>query len=164
TSTTMALALGDALAVALLNRKGFSASDFRQLHPGGRLGGILQKVEALMHSGNEIPLIDLNSKMSDALIEMTAKRFGCVGAVDNDGKLMGIVTDGDIRRHMNPTLLEKTVQEVMTLSPRTITSQALASEAVQIMNSKAITNLFVVDVDEPVGIVHLHDCLAAGAA
>ncbi len=164
TSTTMALALGDALAVALLNRKGFSASDFRQLHPGGKLGGLLQKVEDLMHSGDQMPLINQQAKMTDALIEMTAKRFGCVGALDDKGVIVGIVTDGDIRRHMNPDLLEKTVHEVMTATPRTIRSQALASEAVQVMNSKAITALFVVDDEKPVGIVHLHDCLTAGAA
>jgi len=162
TSTTAALGLGDALAVALLNRKGFSASDFRQLHPGGRLGGMLLKVEDLMHVDDDMPTIAEKATMADALIVMTAKRFGCVGVVAADGALSGIVTDGDLRRHMDPTLLEKSVVDVMTASPKTIRPGALASEAVQVMNSNAITTLFVVEDVKPVGMVHLHDCLTAG--
>jgi arabinose-5-phosphate isomerase len=162
TSTTAALGLGDALAVALLNRKGFSASDFRQLHPGGRLGGMLLKVEDLMHSDDEMPVIAHDAAMADALIIMTAKRFGCVGVTVADGTLVGVVTDGDLRRHMHPSLLEKAVAEVMTKSPKTIRRAALASEAVQVMNANAITTLFVVEDDKPVGIIHLHDCLSAG--
>jgi arabinose-5-phosphate isomerase len=164
TSTTMMLAVGDALAVALLERKGFSAEDFHQLHPGGKLGQQLLRVADLMHVGGELPLIDGAAPMSQALIEMSAKTFGCVGVTDAAGDLIGIVTDGDLRRHMGADLLTQRVGDVMTRGPRTIMGQALAAEALRIMNERSITSLFVVDETRPVGIIRLHDCLRAGVA
>jgi arabinose-5-phosphate isomerase len=164
TSTTMALALGDAIAVALLERKGFSAEDFQVLHPGGRLGRKLLRVADIMHGADEMPLVEPETVMADAIITMTAKRFGCVGVVDGDGALLGIVTDGDLRRHMAPDLLAKTVREVMTRRPKTIRPQALAGEALGLMNARAITSLFVVEGSRPIGIVHIHDCLREGVA
>lgn len=164
TSTTMMLALGDALAVALLERKGFSTEDFRALHPGGKLGQTLLRVADLMHVGRELPLISVESGMQEAILEMTAKTYGCVGAIDADGDLVGIVTDGDLRRHMNVDLMHRAVREVMTEHPRTIRAGALAAEALHLMNEKAITSLFVLDERKPVGIVRLHDCLKAGVA
>jgi arabinose-5-phosphate isomerase len=164
TSTTMMLALGDALAVALLERKGFSVEDFRALHPGGKLGQKLLRVADLMHVGKELPLISVESGMQEAILEMTAKTYGCVGAIDGHGDLVGIITDGDLRRHMNVDLMHRTVREVMTEHPRTIRGGALAAEAVHVMNEKSITSLFVLDERKPVGIVRLHDCLKAGVA
>jgi arabinose-5-phosphate isomerase len=164
TSTTMMLALGDALAVALLERKGFSTDDFRALHPGGKLGQRLLKVADLMHVGKELPLTGVESRMQDAILVMTAKTYGCVGALDADGRLAGIVTDGDLRRHMDVDLLSRTVREVMTAHPRTIRAGALAAEALHVMNEKSITSLFVLEDGKPVGIVRLHDCLKAGVA
>ncbi|MFQ5618877.1 MAG: SIS domain-containing protein [Rhodospirillales bacterium] len=164
TSTTVMLALGDAIAVALLERKGFSPDRFHALHPGGRLGRTLLKVADLMHRGEEVPLVGGDTAMADALLVMTNKRFGCVAIVDGDGVLQGVVTDGDLRRHMSPGLLELTAAEVMTRAPKTIGADALASEAVGMMNANAITNLFVVEDGRPVGILHIHDCLRAGVA
>lgn len=163
-STTMMLALGDALALGLLERKGFSAEDFHQLHPGGKLGQRLMRVADLMHRDREVPLVDQSTPMSQALIEMSSKTFGCVGATDAQGRLVGIVTDGDLRRHMGADLLGQTVEAVMTAGPLTIAGSALAAEAVRIMNERSITTLFVVDDDKPVGIIRLHDCLRAGVA
>ena len=164
TSTTVMLALGDAIAVALLERKGFSPDRFHVLHPGGRLGKMLLKVADLMHRGEEVPLVGGDTAMADALLVMTNKRFGCVAIVDGDGILQGVITDGDLRRHMSPGLLDLRAAEVMTRAPRTIGADALASEAVGLMNSNAITNLFVVEDGRPVGILHIHDCLRAGVA
>jgi len=164
TSTTMMLALGDALAVALLERKGFSSEDFRALHPGGKLGQKLLRVADLMHVGKELPLTSVESDMQEAILEMTAKTFGCVGAIDAGGRLAGIVTDGDLRRHMGVDLMHRTVREVMTAHPRTIRPGALAAEALHVMNEKSITSLFVLEDGKPVGIVRLHDCLKAGVA
>ena len=164
TSTTAMLALGDAIAVAMLERKGFSPDDFQVLHPGGKLGNQLLKVSDIMHSGNELPLVPANMAMSEAILEMTAKSFGCLGVVDGRGILQGIITDGDLRRHMSPELIVRLTGEVMTSGGATIASNALASEALRIMNTKAITTLFVVDENCPVGIVHVHDCLRAGVA
>lgn len=164
TSTTVMLALGDAIAVALLERKGFSADDFHLLHPGGKLGRMLLRVRAIMHSDDAIPIAPGEMAMSEALLIMTAKSFGCVGIVDDTGRLQGIVTDGDLRRHMSDNLLSLTAGEVMTPRPRTISPDALASEALGVMNSRSITNLFVVEDGRPVGIIHVHDCLRAGVA
>lgn len=164
TSTTMMLALGDALAVALLERKGFSTDDFQQLHPGGKLGQMLLRVSDLMHADEEVPLVDENADMSEAILNMTAKTFGCVGVTDAKGALIGIVTDGDLRRHMGGELLRQRVGDVMTSGPRTIRPNALAAEALRVMNERSITTLFVVDGPKPVGIVRLHDCLRAGVA
>ena len=163
TSTTVMMALGDAIAVTLFERKGFTADDFQTFHPGGELGRRLVSVAELMHVGSEVPLIDDDASMANALVTMTAKRFGCVGIVGADGRLRGIVTDGDLRRHMGPELVSARAADVMTPDPKTIRPGALASEALGVMNARAITNLFVVDDDHvPVGIVHIHDCLRAG--
>ncbi|MBI2256290.1 MAG: KpsF/GutQ family sugar-phosphate isomerase [Proteobacteria bacterium] len=163
-STTMMLAVGDALALGLLEAKGFSAEDFHRFHPGGKLGQKLLHVADLMHGGPEIPLVGKNTQMSLALIEMTSKTFGCVGVTDATGGLIGIITDGDLRRHMGADLLAHPVSAVMTAHPLTIAAQALAAEAVRIMNEKSITSLFVVDGGKPAGIIRLHDCLRAGVA
>jgi arabinose-5-phosphate isomerase len=164
TSTTVMLALGDAIAVALLERKGFSADDFHLLHPGGKLGRRLLRVSAIMHTDDAVPIAPREMAMSEALLIMTAKSFGCVGIVDDDGRLQGMVTDGDLRRHMSDHLLTLTAGEVMTARPRTIGRDALASEALGLMNARSITNLFVVEDGRPVGIIHVHDCLRAGIA
>ena len=164
TSTTAMLAMGDALAVALLERRGFTTEDFQVLHPGGKLGQGLLRVDDLMHDGDELPLTGPNTAMSDVLLTMTNKRFGCVGVIDAGGLLTGIVTDGDLRRHMSKKLLDHTAGEVMTRSPKTIRLGALASEALGTMNDNTITALFVVDGGAPVGILHIHDCLRAGIA
>jgi arabinose-5-phosphate isomerase len=164
TSTTMTLALGDALAVALLARKGFSADDFRLLHPGGKLGRLLLKVADLMHKGDDLPLVAAETPMPEAILTMTNKRLGCIGVVDGTGRLLGIVTDGDLRRHMTPAVFAARTGEVMTRNPKTIGPQALASQAVQVMNANSITNLFVVEDGRPVGVIHIHDLLRAGVA
>ncbi|HEX2941791.1 MAG TPA: KpsF/GutQ family sugar-phosphate isomerase [Rhodopila sp.] len=167
TSTTMQLALGDAIAVALLTRRGFTAADFHQIHPGGRLGARLRRVRDLMHTGDAMPLASRDLPMAAALVTMTEKRFGCLGIVNDDGKLLGIVTDGDLRRAMGPDLLNRSAGQIMTLSPRTIGPDALAAEALHAMNAhdRPITTLFVVEPDgRPAGILHLHDLLRAGLA
>ena len=164
TSTTVMLGLGDALAVALLERKGFSSEDFHALHPGGKLGRRLMKVSDIMHTGDELPLAPPETPMTEALLTMTAKHFGCLGVVDADGRLMGIITDGDLRRHMPDGVLDRTAGETMTAGGTTVEPDRLASEALGIMNAKSITNLFVVDGGRPVGILHIHDCLRAGVA
>ena len=161
TSTTLQIALGDALAVALLERRGFTASDFRVFHPGGKLGAMLRTVGDLMHGADELPLIGLAAPMPDALLVMSEKRFGAVGVVDDAGALAGLITDGDLRRHMDG-LLTHSAGEVMTQGPRTITPGALAAEALKIMNDRRITVLFVVEAGQPVGILHVHDLLRAG--
>jgi arabinose-5-phosphate isomerase len=164
TSTTMMLALGDATAVALLERKGFTTDDFQVLHPGGKLGRMLLRVADIMHEGGELPLAGVEASVANAILIMTAKHFGCVGVTGADGRLVGIITDGDLRRHMPGDLLAHKAGEIMTAAPRTIRPQALASEALGLMNSSKITNLFVVDGGAPLGIVHIHDCLRAGVA
>jgi arabinose-5-phosphate isomerase len=165
TSTTMMMALGDALAIALLERKGFSTDDYRVLHPGGRLGRRLLRVADIMRAGEDVPLVPLGTAMSEAILTMTQKSLGCVGITDAVQHLVGIVTDGDLRRHMGGDLLRSTVDQVMTPAPKTIRPQALAAEGLGVMNAKPrpITNLFVVDDEQRVlGILHIHDCLRAG--
>lgn len=164
TSSLMMLALGDALSIALLEGRGFTSTDFSVLHPGGKLGALLKYARDLMHSGDAVPLKPLGTKMSEALVEMTSKGFGCVGVIDARGHLAGIVTDGDLRRHMGPDLMAATVDEVMTRNPKTIGRDVLAGEALEILNSSKITTLIVTDGNKPVGIVHLHDFLRAGVA
>lgn len=161
TSTTLQIALGDALAVALLERRGFTASDFRVFHPGGKLGAMLRTVGDLMHDKAELPLVAAEAAMPDALLVMSEKRFGAVGVVDDAGRLSGLITDGDLRRHMDG-LLTHTAGEVMTRGPLTIGPQALAAEALKLMNERRVTVLFVVEDARPVGIVHVHDLLRAG--
>jgi arabinose-5-phosphate isomerase len=167
TSTTMQMALGDALAVALLARRGFSAHDFRNIHPGGKLGARLKRVRDLMHSGTELPLTSPGTRMDVALLTMTAKHFGCLGVVDDGQKLLGIVTDGDLRRHMGPDLLNQNVDAIMTRTPKTIAPEALAEDALHQMNmpDRPVIALFVVDdAKMVVGILHIHDLLRAGLA
>jgi len=162
TSTTMTLALGDALAIALMEHRRFTPDHFRMFHPGGKLGAKLLKVADLMHA--EVPLIAWDRPMGEALIEISRKGFGVVGVTDDAGHLAGIITDGDLRRHMDG-LLALTAGQVMTKNPRTIAPDALAEKAVAAMNDRKITSLFVIDPAEagkPVGIVHIHDCLRAG--
>jgi len=165
TSTTMMMALGDALAIALLERRGFTLADFKLFHPGGRLGRRLLRVGDIMHSGAAVPLVSPATPMSEAILVMTARSFGCAGVCDGDGVLIGILTDGDLRRHMNDGLLSRSVAEVMHRDPRTITAHHLAAEALGQMNRLAITSLFVVDEQRrPAGFLHMHDCLRAGVA
>ena len=164
TSSLMQLALGDALAMALLESRGFTAVDFGVFHPGGRLGAALKFVRDVMHPGDAVPLIKHGAPMSDAIVEMSAKGFGCVAVIDRDGKLAGVVTDGDLRRHMRADLLQTPVDAVMTAKPKTVRPGQLASEALQILNASKITALIVVESERPVGIVHFHDLLRAGVA
>ena len=164
TSTTMMMALGDALAIALLERRGFSPADFQLFHPGGKLGRRLLRVGDIMHSGEATPLVPPDASMSEAILVMSAKSFGCVGVCES-GRLVGVITDGDLRRHMDDGLLGRNVREIMHRSPKTITARQLAAEALGVMNRFAITSLFVVDDDQrPAGFLHMHDCLRAGIA
>lgn len=162
TSTTMQLAIGDALAIALLEAKGFSAHDFHQFHPGGKLGAALSHASDIMHKGDAMPIVAHDTVMSDALIVITEKSFGCVGVVDGDGDLVGVVTDGDLRRHMGTDLISKKVSDVMSKKPKTVAPETLASVALEVLNSSKITSLFVVDGRKPVGILHIHDLLRIG--
>lgn len=164
-STTMTLALGDALAVALMEHREFTPEHFREFHPGGKLGAQLSRVSDLMHRGDRLPLIDRDTKMPDALIEISQKGFGVVGVTEPDGTLAGIITDGDLRRHMDG-LLSQHARDVMTPDPTTITPESLAEQAVAVMNAgnsgRGITCLFVVEDQTPVGLIHIHDCLRVG--
>ena len=162
TSTTMMLALGDALAVALLERRGFSAADFRVFHPGGQLGRRLLKVADIMHGGDSLPVVAPQAVMTEVILEMTAKSLGCVGVIGADGLLAGIITDGDLRRHLRPDLMSQPAIEVMTRQPKTVAPSLLAAEALRIMNEKSVTSLFVVEQGRPVGVLHVHDLLRAG--
>lgn len=165
TSTTMQLALGDALAVALLEAKGFTAQDFRVFHPGGKLGAKLTFVRDMMHRDARVPLVKLGAPMGEAVVQISAKGFGCVGVIDGGGVLVGIVTDGDLRRHMRPDLMAAKVDEIMTRAPRTVTPETLAVEALEMLNSRKISAMLVVDkANHPCGIVHLHDLLRVGVA
>ena len=165
TSTTMQLALGDALAIALLEARGFSARDFKVYHPGGKLGAKLTFVRDVMHKGGEIPRVRSGAPMAEAIVEMTGKRFGCVAVVDEPGTLIGIVTDGDLRRHMGPQLMDQAIDAIMTRTPTTIGPEALAVEALALLNERRRSVLLVVDTArKPVGIVHLHDLYAIGVA
>ncbi|WP_298915962.1 KpsF/GutQ family sugar-phosphate isomerase [uncultured Roseobacter sp.] len=163
-STTMTLALGDALAIALMEHRSFTPENFRDFHPGGKLGAQLSRVSDLMHSGDQLPLVSPTTPMSEALIEISQKGFGVVGVTGNDGTLAGIITDGDLRRHMDG-LLSLTAQDVMTASPVTIEPGALAEKAVAMMQGRQITSLFVVDNEGPPvprGLIRIHDCLRVG--
>ncbi|WP_372602684.1 SIS domain-containing protein [Actibacterium sp.] len=166
TSTTMTLALGDALAIALMEHRKFTPTDFRQFHPGGKLGAQLAKVSDLMHGPDELPVIASGTHMGEALLTISQKGFGVVGVTDAKGALIGVVTDGDLRRHMQG-LLDLTADQVMSKSPVTIAPDALAEEALALMNARKVTCLFVVDPTgdgTPAGILHIHDCLRAGVA
>ena len=158
-STTCTLALGDALAVTLLKKKKFTESDFRELHPGGKLGQMLSEVKDVMKMNLNIPLIAESKNMSYAILEMTSKGEGCVGVVSKKNELIGIITDGDIRRNMNPKLLDKNVKEIMTKKPKTLSPNTLISKALKIMNEESITNIFITKQKKPIGIIHMHDIL-----
>lgn len=164
TSTMMQLALGDSIAIALLESKGFTALDFGVLHPGGQLGARLKFVDDLMHREADLPLTAADTVMAEAIVIMTEKALGCLGVVDQEGQLQGIITDGDLRRHMGNGLLDRRAAEIMTPAPKTVTRDIMASAALEIINASAITALFVVEDGRPVGIVHIHDLLRAGIA
>lgn len=161
-STTATLVLGDILTTCLIERKGFTKEDFNNRHPGGKLGSILQKVSDLMHTGEEMPILNEKSGMKEALLEMTTKRLGCVGFINSDGELTGMLTDGDLRRCLSPQVLERCAGELMTKNPTTISKDIMASSAMKIMHDKKITNLFVLENKKPVGIIHIHDLLNNG--
>jgi arabinose-5-phosphate isomerase len=160
TSTTMTLALGDALAMTVMRQKGFSRSDFGRLHPGGSLGARLKPVSRIMHSGDAVPLTRENSSMHDTIVEMSAKRLGIVGVVDEAGDLIGAITDGDLRRHIEQGL-DRSAAEFMTRDPKTIAPDALVDEALTLFEEHRITALFVVEGGKPVGVLHIHDCPAS---
>ncbi len=164
TSTTMQLALGDALAVALLEAKGFTAHDFKVFHPGGKLGASLKYVRDLMHHGDAMPLVRSEALMSEALLVMTQKTFGCVGVLDASGRLAGMITDGDLRRHMSGGLLALKAADIMTRTPDTLAPTVLASAALEHFNARKRTQMFVLDGGAPIGILHVHDLLRAGVA
>lgn len=164
TSTLIQLALGDALAVALFESRGFTALDFKALHPGGKLGATLTYVRDIMRKEDGTPLVPTGTRMSDAIVEMTAKGYGCVGITNREGSLIGIITDGDLRRHMSENLLAQTVDKVMTKDPKTVRPDQLAGEAMAILNAVKVTALFVVEEKKPVGLVRFHDLLRIGAA
>ncbi len=165
TSAMLQLAVGDALAIALLERRGFSAEDFKTFHPGGKLGAQLRLVQELAHVAEQVPLLAVGRPMSDAVIEMSAKGFGVVGIVDESGVLIGVITDGDLRRHMAGNLLVQPVEEVMSRNPRVVHGDVLASAAMEFMQEHKVTVLFLVDeAGIPAGILHIHDLLRAGVA
>jgi arabinose-5-phosphate isomerase len=164
TSTAMQLVLGDCLAIALLEARGFTAHQFKAFHPGGSLGASLKYVSDVMHKGERLPLARDSEPMSGALLTMTQKSFGCLGIVDAKGKLIGIVTDGDLRRHMGEDLVRARTADIMTRRPKTASPKMLASAALELINASRITALFVVEKGRPVGIVHIHDLLRAGVA
>jgi arabinose-5-phosphate isomerase len=164
TSTLMQAAIGDAIAIALLEGRGFTALEFASFHPGGKLGAMLKFVRDYMRTGESIPVKPVGTGMSDAVVEMSAKGLGCVCIVNGSGEIAGIITDGDLRRHMRPDLLTVPVDEIMTRRPKTVPPDMLASEMLEILNSSKITALIVTEANKPVGIVHLHDLLRAGVA
>jgi arabinose-5-phosphate isomerase len=167
TSTLMQAAIGDAIAIALLEGRGFTALEFAKFHPGGKLGAMLKFVRDYMRTGTDIPLKPLGTRMSDAMMEMSAKGLGCVCIVDASGEVAGIITDGDLRRHMRPDLpdlLTVTVDDIMTKKPKTAPPSMLATEMIELLNANRITTLIVTEANKPVGIVHMHDLLRAGVA
>ncbi|MEY8843258.1 SIS domain-containing protein [Cribrihabitans sp. XS_ASV171] len=164
TSTTLTLALGDALAVSLMAQRGFLAADFQVFHPGGKLGAQMARVSAFMHTGDAIPLVPAQARMDEVLLTMTSKGFGTTGVLDAEGRLAGIISDGDLRRNMTG-LMDRTALEIATRNPVTMGPASFAAQALAVMNEKKITAIFVLDDDRrPLGILHLHDCLRAGVA
>lgn len=164
TSALLQLVIGDALAVALLEARGFTPDHFRTLHPGGQLGANLMLIREVMHTGDEMPVVGLGTKMPEAMMMLSKKRFGCVCVVDNEGRLAGIVTDGDLARNLDRNLADTVVDDIMTRRPKTAKPQMLASTALALLNDHHISALIVVDADKPVGVVHFHDLLRIGAA
>ncbi|GGF04764.1 KpsF/GutQ family sugar-phosphate isomerase [Stappia taiwanensis] len=163
-STILQMATGDALAIALLEGRGFTAQDFRVYHPGGRLGASLQHARDIMHGQDALPLTTPETSMGEAIVLITQKGFGVLGVVDADGRLIGIITDGDLRRHLSPDFLDKTVGDVMTRSPKSVAPNMLLASTMEFLNSQSITSVFVVEDGMPVGILHLHDLLRHGVA
>ena len=161
-STTMQLALGDALAVALLESRGFTPHDFRVFHPGGKLGASLRYVRDVMHTDEHVPLVPRGTMMSEGIVLMTARGFGCLGVIDDDERLTGIITDGDLRRHLSDDLLSRRVEEVMTPDPKVIEPDVVVTGALERLDSLNITSLFVVENEKPIGIVHVHDLMRLG--
>jgi len=161
-STTATLVLGDILTSGLIQRKGFSKSDFNDRHPGGKLGSILQRVSDLMHTDSAMPVLEEHANMQSVLLEMTSKRLGCVGFVNENGELTGMLTDGDLRRCLSNKILDEKALNIMTKYPKTVTKDVMASEVVKILNEKKITNIFVVEDKKPIGVVHIHDLLNSG--
>lgn len=162
TSTLMQLALGDALAISLLEKRGFTEADFKTLHPGGKLGASLKAVSEIMHLEERLPLVSLGTSMSDAIVEMTAKSFGIVGVIDDQRRLQGVITDGDLRRHIETDMRASQVNDVMSKTPKTITGDLLAAQALEMMQSNKISSLFVIEDGKPIGIIHLLDLLREG--
>jgi arabinose-5-phosphate isomerase len=162
TSTTMQMALGDAFAMCLLEARGFSASDFRVFHPGGKLGAQLLRAADLMQGGDNLPLLGATALLSEAIVAMTSRRSGIGGVVSWEGELLGVITDGDIRRAFHQGFIDRPVTEVMTATPTIAHPESLAPDLVTVMNTRAITSMFVVDQGKPIGILHLHDLLRAG--
>lgn len=160
TSTTMALALGDALAMTVMRQKGFTRSDFGRLHPGGSLGARLKPVTRLMHKGEQLPLVDRDTSMHDTIVVMTEKRLGVVGVTDGNGDLVGVITDGDLRRHMEQGL-DHPASAFMSADPKTIEPASLVDDALALFDEHRITTLFVVEGRKPIGVLHIHDCPAA---
>ena len=158
-STTVTLVLGDIITVALIERKGFSAAEFNQRHPGGKLGSILQRVKDIMHSGSKMPLLNENAHINEIILEMTSKRLGCVGFINESGEFCGMFTDGDLRRCISQNLGSQKAKDIMTKNPITIDKDMFASEALKIMNQKKITNLFILEDKKPIGVIHIHDLL-----
>lgn len=163
-STTATLVLGDILTSCMIERKGFTKSDFNVRHPGGKLGSILQRVSDLMHVGQDMPLLEEHSNMKNVLLEMTSKRLGCVGLINQEGKLTGLITDGDLRRCLSEKILDEKAINVMTRNPKTVSKDVMAAEVLKIMHDKKITNMFVVESGEPIGVIHIHDLLDHGVA
>lgn len=163
-STTATLVLGDVLTVGLIERKGFSKEDFNLRHPGGKLGAILKRVGDLMHTGQDMPILDENSNMQAVLLEMTSKCLGCVGFINQSGMLTGMLTDGDLRRCLSPSILNEKAINLMTKNPKTVSKDMISAEALKIMHDKKITNMFVLEDGRPIGVIHIHDLLNNGVA
>jgi len=158
-STSMSMIIGDCIAIALLELRGFKSNEFKKLHPGGNLGKDLKNLSEIMHVKSKVPLAKLDEKMSKALITMTKKSFGCIGVINNKNQIVGIITDGDLRRKLNSKFLEKKASEIMTKNPSLASKNMLVGEAINLMNTKKITSLFICDKKKPLGIVHIHDLL-----
>ena len=156
------LVLGDAIAVVLMNLKKFGKKEFYSFHPGGQLGKKLLLVKNIMHTGNKLPLVPETTTMSNAIIEMSKKRFGCLGIISNKKNLAGIITDGDLRRHMNNDILNKNVKDIMKKNPKTVNPEIYVTDALEIMEKNKITQVFVVKNKKPMGILHIHDCIELG--
>jgi len=163
-STTATLVLGDILTTCMIERKGFTKTDFNDRHPGGKLGSILQRVSDLMHVGQDMPILEENASMKSVLLEMTSKRLGCVGLINQAGILTGLITDGDLRRCLTEKILDEKAINVMTKNPKTVAKDVMAAEVLKIMHDKKITNMFVVENGKPVGVIHIHDLLNKGVA